>query len=130
MPCATITINGPTTYLDLYTLLKGSQPGPPYAVQPSKPISGYTVAPAQGIIGLGVGQRVSYLAIQASPTNVAGSYVYVGDENLAPGTCQGKELAPGVIDSERAPENLAGLGQIYLGASASGLKANIELYWE
>lgn len=128
MPCATITINGPTTYLDLYTLLRGSQPGPPYS--PSVPIAGYTVAPPQGILGLGVGQRVSYLSIQASPTNATGSYVYVGDDNLEPGTCQGKELAPGVIDTDRVLENVAGLSQIYLGASASGLKANIELYWE
>lgn len=130
MPCATITINGPTTFLDLYTLLRGSQPGPPSSVQPIVPIVGYTVAPAQGILGTGVGQRVSYLSIQASPTNATASYVYVGDSNLQPGTCQGKELAPGVIDTDRVLENVAGLGQIYLAASASGLKVNIELYWE
>jgi hypothetical protein len=130
VPSATITINGPTTYRDLYTLLKGSQPGPPYSgLVPSPPITGYVVAPAQGIIGLGVGQRISHLSIQASPTNATGSYVYVGDENLAPGTAQGLELTPGEI-SVRELENVSGLGQIYLGASVSGLKANIDLFWE
>lgn len=129
MPCATITINAPTTFRDLYTLLKGSQPGPPYSGLPTLPITGYVVAPAQGIIGLGVGQRIGYLSIQSAIENAAASIVYVGDENLQPGTCQGKELAPGVI-AERAMENVTGLGEIYLAASASGLKVNIELHWE
>lgn len=124
MPCATITINSPTTYLDLYTLLRGSQPGPPSAVQPIQPIAGYTVQPPQGILGTGVGQRISYLAIQADPSN--GGSVYIGDSNLNPGTCQGMVLAAGQT-SVRWMQNVTGLGEIYLGGSGS---VNIELYWE
>lgn len=124
MPCMTITINGPSKALDLLTLMKGSQSGGPGAG------SGYVVSPANGIIGLVAGARVSYLSVQASPTNASNQYVYVGDENVAAGTNQGKELAPGIIDARMGMSNVSHLGEIFLLASAVGLKANIEIHWE
>lgn len=117
MACATITINSPAKALDLMTLL-------------TKGGAGYTVAPTGVMNDTNQGARCSYLSVQASPINGTSTYVYKGDSNVrSDGTCQGKELTPGTIDVQHSVYNSVHLGEIFLNASAAGLKANIEVHW-
>lgn len=117
MPCATITFTDITQpALDLYTLLTAtSTPG--YSVN----------GQVQALTTL---SRVSYLSVQASPTNASNQYVYKGASDTGnSGSKQGKELSPGTIDVIQGIENAAYLNQIYLRASQNNLKANVEWYY-
>ena len=91
--------------------------------------TGYTVAPTKKFPLL-MASKVSYLSIQASAANGASTVIYKGDENTAnDGSCQGKELAPGVIDVIQGIEIAVHLGEVYCRASADSLKFNVEIHW-
>jgi len=118
MPCATITFTDITQpALDLFTLLTAST------------TPGYSVAGGQ-LDTKTLLSRVSYLSIQASPSNASNQNVLKGDKDTgSAGTRQGKELAPGIIDTIQGIENAGFLNQIYLRATQNALKANVEWYY-
>src|SRR6267154_598435 len=119
MNCATITITDITKPAQsLYTLLSvGSQPG-------------YTVSPAGGIFpAISIIGSVSYLSVQASPTNSTQT-VYKGDENTkTDGSLQGKEMAAGSTDVIQAYPHQVDLNTTFLRASANGAKINVEVHY-
>lgn len=121
MFCATITITDITQpAANLLNLLKnagGNGLGTP----------GYLVKTAAQFNSLTTLGGVSYVSIQASPRNGNGTYIYEGDEGVTNnGTCQGKELTPGTIDTHQAYPNSTFLSEIYIAGSVNGVIANVE----
>lgn len=119
MPCMQVTLNTITVARSVMDLMTNGTGG------------GYVCVPAGGCKnGMNAGSRATYLSVQNSLTSTASSTLYKGDENIAVGTNQGKELAIGVIDVNQGSTNCIELAEVYLLGSTTGVKANLEVHFE
>lgn len=120
MPAVTITISDHTKPgQSLATLIgSGNQPG-------------YTMAKYSTGIPFRVGDKVSYLSIQASKGNSSG-IIYVGDENVAnDASNQGQELAAGdVVIHQGSSYGSVHLGEIYVRGNTDSTKFNLEWHFD